>query len=95
MARPKIASHIGIRAMRSAAIPDGIVCSAHATRPIPPSSRNVPTMAVSIAPRQFGRRMVRRLTNATAPASRMPAGTNRRKPITNGGIVSTATLIPR
>ena len=52
-------------------------------------------MEVSISSRRVGRRMDRRLTNATAPASRIPAGTNRRKPITNGGIVSMATLIPR
>ena len=34
-------------------------------------------------------------TSATVPASRIPAGTKRRKPITNAGIVSTATLMPR
>ena len=35
------------------------------------------------------------VAHATAPASRIPAGTNRMKPITNGGTVSTATLMPR
>jgi len=32
---------------------------------------------------------------ATPPASRSPAGTNRRKPITNGGRESIASFMPR
>ena len=51
-------------------------------------------MEASTTSRRLGRRMVRRLTSATVPASRIPAGTKRRKPITNAGIVSTATLMP-
>ena len=76
-------------------MPLGIVCSAQATRPMPPISSSAPTIRVSARARRLGRWIVRRLRRATTPASRIPAGTNRMKPITNGGTVSTATLMPR
>ena len=53
-ARPKIATQTGINAMIRAAIPDGIVCSPHATMPIPPPRSSAPTIALSRHSRRLG-----------------------------------------
>ena len=90
-----MATHIGIMAMRRAAIPDGMVCSPHATIPIPPPSRNAPTIALSRHSRRVGATAVQPLRAADQPSRTRPAVTNRIAAITKGGMVSTAIAIPR
>src|SRR5687768_7989647 len=75
-----------------AAMPDGTVCSAQATSPLPPSKRAVPTIAVDF---QFpgvgaGSPAMRRQAYRIAPEIR-----NRSEACMNGGIVSTAKRIAR
>jgi hypothetical protein len=75
-----------------AATPDGIVCSAHTTAPLPPSRRNAPVMAAvrhcfavaGSAPRN-------RVHNRIIP----PAMTKRTPAIRNGGSVSIANRMAR
>ena len=94
--RPKIASHIGTRPISSAAIPVAIVCSPHATRPVPPRSSSAPTMEASRTWTSVGLRDRRPRAWMSTPAhSSRPAGTKRRNPITNGGSVSIASFMPR
>ena len=75
--RPKIATQTGIIAMRSAVIPDGIVCSPKATMPIPPpSSRRADDQRV--APLAAGRPdEVAGRRGAATSASRISAGERR------------------
>ena len=93
--RPSTATHTGIRAISRAAMPDGMVCSPHATMPIPPPSRSAPTMLVSRTSRRLGRRNSPRCRSATHPRSTKPASPKRSAAMRNGGIVSTATAIAR
>ena len=95
-ARPKIASHIGIERdqQRGDARGDRLLGpgdEAHRRR----AAARADDGGVERPRGGSAARSVRRLTSATRAASRIPAGTNRKKPITNGGIVSTATLMPR
>ncbi len=93
--RPRTATQTGIIAMNRAAMPDGIVCSPNATRPIPPPSRSAPTIALSRHSRRVGATNARP-SRAIDQVSRIrPARLNRTAAIRNGGIVSTATAIPR
>ena len=94
-ANPKIASHIGTRAMSSAAMPVGIVCSPQATRPVPPRSSIVPTIDASRTWTRVGRAIRPRFQAMTRSDRITPAGTNRNTPITNTGMVSMATFMPR
>ena len=93
--RLKIATHAGIRAISRAAIPDGTVCSPHATAPMPPPMRSAPTMKQSRSWVRVGRTSALRRTIATADSITMPAIRNRDAAIRNGGIDSTAIRIPR
>ena len=45
--RLKIATQAGIKAISNAAMPDGTVCSPHATAPMPPPMSSAPTMKLS------------------------------------------------
>ncbi len=93
--RLKIAIQTGIIAMRSAAIPDGTVCSPQATAPIPPPMSIAPTMNESRSSTSEGRTSARRRTIATAPIMIRPASRNRVDAMRNGGIDSIAIRIPR
>ena len=53
-ARPKTATQTGMSAMSRAVMPDGMVCSPNATRPMPPPSSRRPTMS-AVAPFASGR----------------------------------------
>jgi len=91
----RIATQTGISPTRSAAIPDGTVCSPKATSPFPPPRSNAPTMALSRHSRRVGRTN-ERPSRAIDQAKRMaPANKNRAAAMRNGGIVSTAIAIPR
>ena len=94
-ARPKIATHTGIIPMRSAAMPDGIVCSPHATPPMPPPSSSPPTIVESRSSRRVGQRSAARSRRPTHVRSRRPASPKRAAAMRNGGSVSTATAIAR
>ena len=93
--RPRIATQTGIIAMSSAAMPDGIVCSPNATMPMPPPSSSVPTMIVSRHSRRLGATNEPRARRSDQAISTVPAIANRTAAMRNGGIVSTATAIPR
>src|SRR5512139_784853 len=75
-----------------AAMPDGTVRSARATRPLPPSRRAVPTIAVDFQLLHVG---------MASPASRLqvnritPEMRNRMDACRNGGMVSTENRIAR
>ena len=94
-ARPKIATQTGINAMISAAIPDGIVCSPHATMPIPPPRSSAPTIALSRHSRRLGIANEPRARTTEKVRSTSPARAKRVAAMRNGGIVSTATAMPR
>ena len=94
--RPKMATQTGSIAIRSAVIPDGIVCSPKATMPIPPPSRRPPTMSESRHSRRVGHvEVAARRAGATRRAGARPRVTNRVAAIRNGGMLSTATAIAR
>ena len=94
--RPKIASHIGTSPISSAAIPVAMVCSPHATRPVPPRSSSAPTMDASRTwTAGWPGDGAPGVEQDTAAHSRRPAGTKRRNPITKGGRVSMASFMPR
>ena len=93
--RPKTATHTGIIAIRTPAIPDGTVSSPQATAPMPPPISRAPTIEVSRISRIVGRVRWSLRKMATAASMTMPAIRNRTDAMTNGGIVSTATRIPR
>ena len=74
------ATQIGIVAMSRAAIPDGTVCSAKATNPIPPPSSRAPTIALSRSSRRVGMTNARP-SRAIDHVSRIrPASRNRAPP---------------
>ena len=92
---PRIATQTGISPTRSAAIPDGTVCSPNATNPLPPPNSSAPTIALSRHSRRLGRTN-ERPSRAIDQANRIaPAKKKRAAAIRNGGIVSTAMAIPR
>src|SRR4029079_6106793 len=93
--RPRTATQTGIIAIRTPVMPDGTVCSPHATRPMPPPMRSVPMMKLSRPSRRVGISTAPRRRIATAASITRPAMANRDAARTNGGIVSTATRIPR
>ena len=92
---PRTATQIGIVAMSSAVMPDGTVCSAKATKPIPPPSSSAPTMALSRNSRRVGTTNDRPLRAIDQVIRIRPASRNRVAAMRNGGIESTATAIPR
>jgi hypothetical protein len=75
-----------------AAMPDGTVRSARATRPLPPSRRAVPTIAVDFQLLQVGRASpaIRLQVNRITPDMR-----KRMDACRNGGMVSTENRIAR
>ena len=92
---PSTATQIGIVAMSRAAIPDGTVSSPKATKPMPPPRSSAPTIALSRTSRRVGMTNERR-SRATDQVRRIrPASRKRIAAMTNGGIVSTATEMPR
>ena len=92
---PRTATQTGIIAISRPAIPDGTVCSPHATAPIPPPMSSAPMIALSRHCRRVGRGMAPRRTTATATSITIPAIAKRVAARTNGGIVETAIRIPR
>lgn len=76
-------------------MPEGIVCSPHATMPMPPPSSRPPTTMVSRHSRRVGRMRVPPPRAIDQVRRMAPAITNRMAAIRNGGMVSTATAIPR
>ena len=90
-AKSKVAIHSGKVATMSAATPVSIRCCDTATRALPPTSRNVPTIAVAIQCWRVGRVLRgRKIAKRIAPATR-----KRIEAIRNGGIDSIAISIPR
>ena len=92
---PRIATHTGIIAISSAAIPDGTVCSPNATSPIPPPSSSAPTIALSRHSRRVGTTKARPSRATDQVRSTRPATRNRTAAMRNGGIESTAMAMPR
>ena len=86
----KVTIQTGTVAMSSAAIPDGTYNSAQHTRPLPPSSMNVPITAADFHCAAVGRGVPRKRTKAYINA---PATRKRTAAIRNGGSVSTAKRI--
>ena len=82
----------GVTPITSAVTPDGTVCSAHATRPLPPSSRKKPVTAWSRHCAAVGRAAPRACSHASSNA---PASTNRDPAMRNGGMSRTTTRIAR
>jgi len=93
--RPSTAIQTGIIATSSAAMPDGIVCSPHATMPMPPPSSSAPTIVESRSSRRVGRLIVPRSRTATQVRRIRPAEPNRAAAIRNGGMVWTPTAMAR
>ena len=91
----KIATQTGSIAMRIAVIPDGIVCSAKATMPIPPPSSRPPTISESRHSRRVGHSKSRPPRIRDRPSRITPARTKRVAAMRNGGMVWTATAIAR
>ncbi len=92
---PKIATQTGIIAISRAVMPDGIVCSPKATIPIPPPSSSAPTIAESRHSRRVGQVSRPRERRTDQPSRIAPAIANRAAAMRNGGMVSTATAMPR
>ncbi len=91
----KTTSHSGTEATSREARPEEMCCSAIATMPLPPVSSRRPTRP---APRN-SRRVMRKLpaprrTTSTVPRMRA-AATKRRPPLSIGGMVSMAIMMPR
>ena len=82
----------GLTPISSAVMPDGRYCSDHATRPLPPSSRKVPMIALVRHWRSVGQAAPRIFRNASSSA---PAVRKRTPAMRKGGIDSTATRMPR
>jgi hypothetical protein len=93
--RPRTATQTGIIAISSAAIPEGTVCSPHATRPIPPPRRRAPTTNMSRHSRPDGHAKPRPSRRIDQAKRARPAVRNRVAAMVNGGIVSTAIRMPR
>ena len=89
-AKSNVAIQSGKVATINAATPVSIRCCATATSALPPTSRNVPTIAVATQWWRVGRSRGRKITKRIAPATR-----NRIEAIRNGGIDSIAISIPR
>ncbi|GAA0375606.1 hypothetical protein Acor_81000 [Acrocarpospora corrugata] len=88
-------SHSGVEATSSAARPVPMYCSATATMPLPPVSRSTPTRAAPPNSRQVMRR-ARPPRRSSRNVPRISAAvTNRRPPLSIGGIVSIAMAMPR
>lgn len=77
----------GLMPMISAVSPEGMDCSAHATSPLPPTSKNTPTTALRPHWAAVGQGAPCHLTHASRIG---PATRNRRAVIANGGMVSMA-----
>ena len=90
-----MATQTGSIAMRIAVMPDGIVCSAKATMPMPPPSRSAPTMSESRHSRRVGHSKSPPPRSLDQASRTTPAVTNRVAAIRNGGMVSTATAMAR
>ncbi len=84
--------NIGMEPMTSAATPDGMVCSAHATNPLPPSRSRLPMMNSEIHCLRVG-------MDCPAPRCQMnritPEIKKRIPAERNGGMLSTAKRIAR
>ncbi len=79
-------------ATMSAAKPEGIHCSAHATAPLPHSSRRAPTIAAERHSIRTGAATPRARSAAKSSA---PATENRVPDISSGGSVSMAIRMAR
>jgi hypothetical protein len=94
---------IGTVAMITAAMNDGMRCSATATSPLPPSSRKMPTIAAvrhstrrgRTRPAAGSRRRRHHAWASRKPSSRLPAMTKRMPPDRIGGSVSTTKAMAR
>ncbi len=82
----------GLTPMMSAVMPEGTYCSAQTTRPLPPKRRKMPMTVLASHWRAVGHAAPRSLRN---PNKSEPASVKRTAAIRNGGIVSTAILMPR
>ncbi len=71
--RPKMVIQTGMVAMSRAVMPDGMVCSPQATKPMPPPSSRPPTMAESIHSRRDGHTKARP-ARATRPGQQHESG---------------------
>ena len=94
--RPRTATQTGIIAIRTPAIPDGTVCSPHADE-AHAAAHQQGADDEAVAPLAAGRHCDARRGGGSRPrrASRGRRCANRAAAMTNGGIVSTATRIPR
>ena len=93
--REKNATHAGISATITAAIPDGMVCSPTPTNALPTATSPAPTMNMSRTWRAVGRSSAPRCRMSATTPRISPASANRVAAIRNGGIVSTTSAIPR
>jgi hypothetical protein len=89
-------THSGVPAMSRAARPESTSCSATATRPLPPTSRNTPQTAAVVSWVRVMAKADRPRTSRIAATSTSPASRKRVPMATSGGRPpSTTNLIAR
>jgi len=84
------ATQIGSSAIRSAVIPDGIVCSPNEVTPRPPTFKAIPTIAWSRICLRVSERRASRAKKKTRASIAAPARAKRIATIAKGGIASPA-----